>query len=63
MTIKILIARVEVSDQYGTYEDKIIGAFDDDDKIALAIENVEQKYKTKRMVIKTYECLINVPCT
>lgn len=60
MTVKILTINVEISDQYGTSENKLVGVFDDDAKLGEAIKHQERKYRTRRTVIKIDEVLLNV---
>ena len=59
MTIKILTINVEISDQYGTSKDVLIGAFDDDKKLEAAIKYQKQKYRKHRNRVKVVEAKLN----
>ncbi len=57
--MKLITGNVEISDQYGKQETKIIGVFDDPILASKAIEEFEIKYKFKRIIIISIDCEIN----
>lgn len=61
MTIKILNITVEISDQYGTSENILVGAFDNSEKLDAAMKHQEKKHKNKRTAFKITEVILNIP--
>lgn len=48
MDLTVLIIDVEISDQYGTSEQHVVGVFDDAAALGEAKKRAEQKYRTRR---------------
>ena len=57
--MKVLTVNVEISDQCGTSENIVVGVFDDEEKLQLAKEMAEEKYRDSRTYFKIIEIGLN----
>jgi len=57
--LKIVTMTVEISDQYGTSESKLVGVFDNNTDMRIAIQEYENKYRERRTSVDIREVEIN----
>lgn len=59
MKIYIATVTIEISDQMGKYETRIIGAFDSSEKATVAQQQCETQHRTRRTAYKTTQVELN----
>lgn len=59
MELTVLTINVEISDQYGTSENILVGVFDDEDAMQAAGKSAIAEHRTKRTSLKSRTVTLN----
>lgn len=57
----ILSVNVEISDQYGTSKNHVVGVFDNDSALAAARTSIEAQFRSQRIYFKEDRVVLNYP--